>query len=184
MAALRTSTKNLQIRTSLMPNYVFLILRKFHLIIFQVLETSFKQKEYRITWNISERSQLIKSRGSYLIERTNPRNEGRSGVFIDPSKVQQFAMGKPTHSQVTRDFGWSQEAMAEGEPLSPQMDFSPRAVSQSKLHCAVASGEMAQPKAAHKDIPRHWDWCPAHWQLHVLESWSTAHTNHPWNNSS
>lgn len=55
-----------------MPNYVFLILRKFHLSIFQVLKTSFKQKEYRITLlpsNISERSQLIKSRVCYLIRK-------------------------------------------------------------------------------------------------------------------
>lgn len=33
-----------------MPNYVFLILRNIHLSIFQVLKTSFKQKEHRITF--------------------------------------------------------------------------------------------------------------------------------------
>lgn len=55
-----------------MPNYVFLILRNFHPIIFKVSKTSFKQKEYRITLlpsNISERSQLIKSTVCYLIRK-------------------------------------------------------------------------------------------------------------------
>lgn len=171
MGALRTSTKNRQIKSSLMPNYVFLILRKFHFIIFKVLKTSFKQKEYTITLipsNISERSQFIKSRVCYFIRKNkswwrNQKLRRRWGFHWSQQGPAGFAMGKPIHSQVIRDRFWRKPRChgSEGEPPSPHMVFSPRAVSQSKLHSAVASGEMAQPKAAHKDIPRHWDWHPA-----------------------
>lgn len=116
-----------------MPNYVFLILRNFHPIIFKVLKTSFKQKEYRITLlpsNISERSQLIKSTACYLIRKDkswkrNQKLGRRGGVFIDPSQVQQALQwaNPSTHRRSDTDFGRSQDARAEGEPPSPQNGF-------------------------------------------------------------
>lgn len=98
-----------------MPNYVFLILRNFHPIIFKVSKTSFKQKEYRITLlpsNISERSQFIKSTVCYLIRKDkswkrNQKLSRRGGVFIDPSKVQQaLQQANSSNSKVIRDRFW------------------------------------------------------------------------------
>lgn len=157
-----------------MPNYVFLILRKFHLILLKVLKTSFKQKENRITLlpsNISERSQLIKSRVYYLIRKDkswkrNQKLRQTWGFHWSQQGPAGFTTGKPsTHRWSETDFGRSQDALAEVNLQVPRWFLAQGQRPRANSALLWPAGKWHSPRLPTRTFPGTGTGALHHWQL-------------------